>query len=229
MRRFVGRRLAARWAAALVTLTEKDRQQYLRHLSCHVPVVAIPNPITIAHRERARLDARLVLAAGRLVSQKGFDILLEAWAQISPRHPEWRLRIVGSGRDEALLKSQATRLNIVEGVQFAPNTTDMASEFQSASIFACSSRFEGFPLVIVEARSFGVPVVSFDCNCGPSEILRHGQDGLLVAKEDAKALAAALDRLMSNEKERRNFGQSAIEDTRLDLGRILPTWQRVLA
>ncbi len=229
LRRFVGRRLAVRWAAALVTLTEKDRQQYLRHLSCHVPVVAIPNPVTIAHRERARLDARLVLAAGRLVSQKGFDMLLEAWAQISPRHPEWRLRIVGSGRDEALLKSQATRLNIVEDVEFAPNTIDMASEFQSASIFACSSRFEGFPLVIVEARSFGVPVVSFDCDCGPSEILRHGRDGLLVAKGDVQALAAALDRLMSNEKERRNFGQSAIEDTRLDLGRILPTWQRVLA
>jgi len=229
LRRSAGRRLAAHWAAAVVTLTEKDRRQYLTNLHCHAPVVAIPNPVTIAHRERARLDARLVLAAGRLVSQKGFDMLLEAWAQISPRHPEWQLRIVGSGPDEVLLKSQATRLNIVEGVEFAPNTIDMASEFQSASIFACSSRFEGFPLVIVEAKSFGLPVVSFDCDCGPSDILRHEEDGLLAPKEDVQALGAALDRLMSNEKERKAFGRRAIEDRRFDLDRVLPLWQRLLA
>jgi glycosyltransferase involved in cell wall biosynthesis len=228
LRRLAGRRLAARWAAAVVTLTEKDRQQYLTHLPCRAPVAAIPNPVTIDHKERARLDAARVLSAGRLVSQKGFDMLIEAWAQISPRHPEWRLRIVGSGPEEALLKSRASHLNIVDRVEFAPNTVDMAAEFQSASIFACSSRFEGFGLVIVEAKSFGLPVVSFDCDCGPSDILRHEQDGLLVPKEDVPALAAALDRLMSNEKERKTFGQSAIEDTRFDLGRILPAWQRVL-
>ena len=124
---------------------------------------AIPNPITISHRERAQLDTRLVLAAGRLVSQKGFDILLEAWAQISPRHPEWRLRIVGSGRDEVLLKSQATRLNIVESVQFAPNTIDMASEFRLTSIISPVRRvLRDSHWLLLRARSFGVPVVSFD-------------------------------------------------------------------
>ena len=85
-------------------------------------------------------------------------------------------------------------------VELAPNTSDMALEFQSASIFVCSSRFEGFGLVIVEAKSFGLPVVSFDCDCGPSDIVRHGEDGLLVAKEDVRALATALDRLMSNDE-----------------------------
>ena len=211
-----GRRLAVRWAAAAVTLTEKDRQQYLTHLPCRAPVLAIPNPVTIAHEKRAKLDSRVVLATGRLVAQKGFDLLLDAWAQVIPRHPEWRLRIVGSGPDEASLKSQARGLSVCDHVDFIPNTVDMASEFQSASIFVLSSRFEGFGLVVVEAKSFGLPVVSFDCDCGPSDILRHEQDGLLVAKEDVRALAAALDRLMSNDSERESFGQSAFADSRFD-------------
>ena len=229
MRRLAGRRLAVRWAAAAVTLTEKDRQQYLTHLPCRAPVLAIPNPVTIAHEKRAKLNSRVVLAAGRLVAQKGFDLLLDAWAQVIPRHPEWRLRIVGSGPDEASLKSQARGLSVCDHVDFIPNTVDMASEFQSASIFVLSSRFEGFGLVVVEAKSFGLPVVSFDCDCGPSDILRHEQDGLLVAKEDVRALAAALDRLMSNDSERESFGQSAFANSRFDLGRIVPDWQRLLA
>lgn len=229
LRRSAGRRLAAHWAAAIVTLTEKDRRQYLTNLHCHAPVVAIPNPLTIAHNERGALDGPVVLGAGRLVPAKGFDLLLEAWAAIAPRHLEWRLRIVGSGPDEALLKAQAARLDIAKRVEFVPNTEDMASEFRSASIFVCSSRFEGFGLVLVEAKSFGLPVVSFDCACGPSDILRHEEDGLLAPKEDVQALGAALDRLMSNEKERKAFGRRAIEDSRFDLDRVLPLWQRLLA
>ena len=125
MRRLAGRRLAVRSAAAMVTLTEKDRQQYLTHLLCRAPVLAIPNPVTIAHKKRAKLDSRVVLAAGRLVAQKGFDLLLDAWAQVVPQHPEWRLRIVGSGPDEVSLRSQAERLNIGASVEFVPNTLDM--------------------------------------------------------------------------------------------------------
>ena len=229
LRRYAGRRLAARSAAAVVTLTEKDRRQYLRRLRGRAPVVAIPNPVTIAHDQRAALDARLVLAAGRLVPQKGFDLLLEAWAQVSRRRPEWRLRIVGSGPEKALLESQAKRLDIALSVDFAPNTADMASEFRGASIFAFSSRFEGFGLVLVEARSFGLPVVSFDCDCGPADIVRHEQDGLLAPREDVTALAADLCRLMSNADERKIFGQRALDDKRFELARILPAWQRVLA
>lgn len=229
LRRYAGRRLAARSAAAVVTLTEKDRRQYLRRLPGRAPVFAIPNPVTIAHDKRAPLDARLVLAAGRLVPQKGFDLLLEAWAQLSSRRPGWRLRIVGSGPERAVLESQATRLDIALSVDFAPNTTDMASEFQRASIFVFSSRFEGFGLVLVEAKSFGLPVVSFDCDCGPADIVRHEQDGLLAPKEDVGALASALDRLMSDEQERRQFGQIAFEDSRFALRHILSQWERLLA
>jgi glycosyltransferase involved in cell wall biosynthesis len=228
LRRSLGRRLAARKAAAVITLTERDRQQYLNGVTCIAPVVTIPNPQTIAHSERSPLDKPVVLAAGRLTPQKGFDLLLKAWADIAQKIPEWKLRIVGSGQEEGMLKSMAHELGIDGQVDFVPNTTDMAREFLSASIFALSSRFEGLPLVLIEAKSFGLPIASFDCDCGPSEVIYHEKDGLLVAKEDCNALTSALRRLVGSRHDRETFGRAALQDKRFALSRIMSLWEELL-
>lgn len=229
VRRSLGRRLAVRWAHRVVTLTERDRQQYLEHLPGRAEVVAIPNPITIHHSTSSDLGSRNVLAAGRLVPQKGFDLLLHAWARVWPKSPQWRLRIVGSGADGPKLNQLASTLGVKDGVDFVPNTSDMVSEYQRAALFVCSSRFEGFGLVLVEAKSFGLPIVSFDCACGPSDIVRDDVDGQLVPAEDTHAMAVALDRLINDEQQRRAMGQRAVQDRRFELAGIVQAWERVLA
>jgi glycosyltransferase involved in cell wall biosynthesis len=229
LRRSLGRRMALRWAHKVITLTDRDRQQYLSISSGGTKILAIPNPVTIQHGRTADPDSKVVLAAGRLVPQKGFDLLLQAWAQVWPACPQWMLRIVGSGSDGQKLQLQAEALGISQGVEFVPNTSDMPSEYQRAALFVCSSRFEGFGLVLVEAKAFGLPVVSFDCACGPSDIVRNGVDGLLVSPEDPRALAQALVRLINDPPERRKMGLRALEDRRFDLDGIVQAWERVLA
>jgi glycosyltransferase involved in cell wall biosynthesis len=228
IRREVGRRMAVMFSDVVVTLTDRDRQQYLKQLTCRSPLISIPNPRTIAHERRSFLNSKVVMAAGRLVSEKGFNLLLAAWALVKPFDMGWRLRIVGSGPDELLLKSQAQALKVLEFVDFIPHSDDIGRQYETASIFVCSSLFEGFGLVLVEAKSFGLPIVSFDCDCGPSAIVRDGIDGVLVPKEDVDCLAISLRSLMDNEQLMQKYGQNAYDDRRFDLENIVPAWEQII-
>ena len=227
-RRAVGRYMAVKFANAVLTLTEKDRKQYLQQLTCRSTLISIPNPKTIAHQSRSFLNTKVVMAAGRLVPEKGFNLLLIAWAQVHSFNQGWRLRIVGSGPEERLLKSQAQALQVAEFVDFIPHSDDMSRQYETASIFVCSSLFEGFGLVLVEAKSFGLPIVSFDCDCGPSAIVRDGIDGVLVPKEDVGSLAISLRSLIENEQLMQKYGQSAYDDRRFDLENIVPAWEQII-
>ena len=228
LRRSIGRRMASRWAYKLVTLTENDRQHYLTYFPCRAQVVVILNPVTVRSAPPSDLNSNTVLAAGRLVPEKGFDLLLAAWEKVSLSCSEWKLRIVGSGPDELKLRQLAQSLRIQHSIDFVANTRDIVKEYCEASLFVCSSRFEGLPLVLIEAKSLGLPIISFKCG-GPSFIVRNGIDGLLVPPGDISALASALLQLMKNEEQRRAMGEIAREDRRFDLAEIVQAWERVLA
>lgn len=227
-RRSLARWMAVRRAHALVTLTQRDRQQYLKADKCKVPIVHIPNPVTILVDAPSARAGNVVLAAGRLVPQKGFDRLLDAWALIAADVGGWRLRVVGSGPEENALRTQSVRLGVTETVEFVPSTPDMSGVYRDASIYAMSSRFEGLPLVLIEAKSFGLPIVSFDCACGPSDIVRDGVDGLLVQDGDVAALAAALRGLILDKERRDAFGEAAREDRRFEPQPVVERWERLL-
>ena len=228
LRRKWGRRLAVRRAHAVVTLTERDRSQYCRHMICKRPVVAIPNPITIHPDRHASHEHRVVVAAGRMVSQKGFDLLLQAWALVAPDAHGWTLRIVGNGPMEAALRAQARLLSIDRTVVFAGKRSDMVAEFASSSIYVMSSRFEGLPLVLIEAKSCGLPIVSFDCACGPSDIVRNGLDGDLVAPGDVPGLAKALLKLIEEPARRLRYSVESLRDDRFLLGPVMDRWISLL-
>jgi glycosyltransferase involved in cell wall biosynthesis len=138
------------------------------------------------------------------------------------------LRIVGSGANEADLREQAHALGIQGAVDFLPNSADMAAHYVSASIFVLSSRFEGFGLVLTEAKAFGLPVVSFNCACGPSDIVRDGVDGTLVPPGDVIALAGALRHLMTDSVKRTAYGKEARRDDRFELNSVAETWMALL-
>jgi len=211
----VARRVAARFADRVVVLTDSDKAAWERKYGTH-NAVRVWNPVTIeTGGEPSPLAAKRFLAAGRLVEQKGFDMLLDAWAATACRHDGWSLRIVGSGWMEGILRAQIERLGMAESVEMLPATGDMARMYREASCFVLSSRFEGFGLVLLEAMAMGLPAVSFDCECGPREIMVPGETGVLVAPEDVAALAAAMDELAADVAGRARMGAAAVERAKL--------------
>ncbi len=188
--RRLARKLAARFADDVVTLTERDKQLWLTNTTCKANITAIPNPVTISPPTEINLHKeKLFLAVGRLTYQKGFDLLLQAWAQVALLHPDWRLRIVGDGEDKAMLEQLLYELNIETSAELIPKTNNIAEHYQQAAFFVLSSRFEGFGLVLVEAQRYGLPAISFDCDVGPAEIIKHGETGWLCAAGDVSELS----------------------------------------
>ncbi len=191
--RRLARKLAARFADDVVTLTERDKALWLANTTCNADITAIPNPVTIAlPSEINSQKEKLFLAVGRLTSQKGFDLLLKAWANVSTLHPDWCLRIVGDGEDKAMLEQLRRDLNIESNTEFVPKTNDIAAHYLQAAFFVMSSRFEGLPLVLIEAQAYGLPIVSFDCDTGPAEIIIHDETGWLCETGNIQALAKQL-------------------------------------
>lgn len=193
---------------ALVTLTEEDREAYAAVLPGQ-RVVAIPNavdrvpPVPPAQREP------IVLGVGRLRRQKGFDRLIAAFAIVAPDFPQWRLRIVGEGKDRAPLAEQVRELGLDGRIALVGRTNRMAHEYARASVLALTSRFEGFPMVLLEAMAHGLPVVSMRCPTGPASLIDTGVNGLLTRRDDPEDLARALRELMTDTALRRRLADAA--------------------
>lgn len=193
----------------IVTLSNADKESWQKKfLSSEVR--CIPNPVTLPKSTPSSLENKRILAVGRLAGQKGFDLLIKAWAKIEKSYPDWKLRIVGSGRWEKRLLQLIAQLGIEQRIEMLPATPEIIKEYQDASIYALSSRYEGFGLVLVEAMQQGLPVVSFDCPHGPREIVSHGETGLLVPNGDVDAFAEALSTMISNPMIREEMSKEAL-------------------
>ena len=195
-------------------------------------IYVIPNPIgpqfcKNGQPEPARHGNRII-AIGRLEKQKGFDMLLKAFAQCVQQHAGWTLKIIGEGSERERLQELAAALHIADRVSWVSAVKQPEKELRRSDLFVLSSRYEGFPNVLVEAMACGLPVVSFDCPSGPGEIIHDGEDGLLVRPNDIDALAQAIVRLMSAEDERRRLGENAARVVeRFGLPRIAGMWTKV--
>jgi len=190
-------------------------------------LIAAPEPENQV-RHKQETDKRVIVGMGRLVPQKGFDLLLDAFARIFQRHPQWSVEIIGGGPLKQELEKRAEDLKISGKVHFAGEISNPFPALSQADLFVFSSRFEGFGLALCEAMACGLPVVSFDCASGPGDIVRHGVDGILVPPQDVEALATAMDRLMSDVAERERLASRAPEVlVRFSRDRILTLWQQL--
>ncbi|MHC1720678.1 MAG: glycosyltransferase family 4 protein [Clostridiaceae bacterium] len=217
--------LAARHSKYIVTLTETDRKSYMANLKCKAKVMAIENPLVFYPEEYTDCSKKVVLTVGRLNYQKGYDNLLDAWRIVHRKHPDWTLRIAGTGELEQQLKDQAKDLEIDKSVKFLGQISNVAEEYKNSNIYAMSSRFEGFPMVLLEAMSFGLPVVSFDCQTGPRDMIKDGEDGILVNPGDIKGLAEGINRLIENDSLRKTMSVNARNNIkRFSKENILNKW-----
>ncbi len=203
----LGRWLASR-AAAHVLQTEGSRAALPpdfrdRAVVIPNPVEPLPNAILPGGRPCS------LVAVGRLTPQKGFDLLIAAFAQVAHSHPEWHLTIFGDGAERGVLEQQVADLSLADRICLAGTTKAPCGWRAGADAFVLSSRFEGFPNVLGEAMAAGLPVVAFDCPWGPADLIEDGISGLLVAPEDVNALAAALDRVLGSEWLRASLGGAA--------------------
>ena len=178
----------------------------------------------------AKLEKSWIVSMGRFTYQKGFDILLSAFAKIVNSYPNWQLIILGKGQKLPEIKQLAEDLGLSDRVILPGEVKNPFPILRKAKVFVMASRFEGFPMSHGEAMACGLPVIATDCPSGPREIVRHGTDGLLVPNEDISALAQAMDSLMSNEEKRINLASRAPEVTeRFSLKNVMDCWEKLFA
>ncbi len=231
-----GRLLTYRLLDAVTVLTQGAAAWIRTHVPCR-RLLVVPNALTwplpsLAPRldpdDIVSKDRKVILAVGRLAPQKDFRTLLRAFGAIAADHPEWDLVILGDGELRPQLMDLRANLALEQRVLLPGHAGNMPDWYRRASILAMSSEYEGFPMVLVEALAFGLPVVSVDCREGPRDIVRDGIDGLLVADDDHEGLAAALSRLMSDDKLRTSFGGRAVEvRQKLSETSVMAIWDRL--
>ena len=228
--------LLRRWTyrkAARVVLLSQDSLSYFSDAVKRRAMV-IPNPVMIAAQSRSANSSngelKTIIAMGRFVPQKGFEMLLQAFARIAEKHPGWSLEILGDGPLRAELESLAEKLGVAAHVRMPGVTKEPWDKLRQADLFVMSSRFEGFPNALCEAMACGLPAISFDCRTGPAEIIRNGVDGVLVPAENVGALGDAMERLMNDPKQREALAARAPEVLeRFGLQKVMGIWETVIA
>ncbi len=223
----LSRKLAVKYGNWVVTLTEEDAQSYRQKYGTD-RVGCIYNPITIDAPAYQTPTARQIVAVGRYTPQKGFDWLLQAWNLVKEK-ADWKLLIVGKGKQTKRLQTYIQQHNLADSVQLLPPTNAIQQLFASCSIYALSSRFEGLPLVLIEAAACGLPAVAFACQTGPSEIVEHQKSGILVPTGQVEAFAQALQTLMNNEALRLNYSQEAYNyvNQKFSVHTIVQQWENL--
>ncbi|MBK6896694.1 MAG: glycosyltransferase [Alphaproteobacteria bacterium] len=201
-----------RFARRITVQCESYRAHYPAYL--RAKIVTIPNPVFPAAPENLGQvkKRRILLSVGRLEYQKNYSVLIQAFALIAPKHPDWILRIIGEGIERKDLEKLLAELDLSGRVELTGTTDKVSSEYAQASLFSLSSRWEGFPNVIAEAMAHGVPCIGFAGCAGVSDLIRHGYNGRLAAENgDPETLADELSFLIGEPEQLVQMGRSAIE------------------
>ncbi|MFI1259003.1 glycosyltransferase [Streptomyces netropsis] len=210
----------------MLTLTREDADHWIRLGMNNAGFM--PNPLPFFPPTPSLRQTKTVATVGRLHWEKGIDLLLEAWAHVTPHYPDWKLRIYGTGEEEDTLQQQCAALGLDTCVEWRGPTSDVPAALHDSSVFVLSSRGEGFPLTLMEAMAAAVPCVAFDVAPGVREIIANGQDGLLASPGNPTELARQLSRLLADKEMRDQMGTTARNNIqRYSADRILTRWEEL--
>jgi len=214
----------------LIVQTERAVNAFGRNL--RKKTIVIPNPIEnipLIEKQHSDENKRTIISIGRLVSLKGFDVLLEAFALLEAEYPDWDLVIVGEGPEGDRLKRLAQRLEIRNRISFLTAIKNVYEKLRDSTLFVLASRYEGFPNALCEAMAVGLPVIATDCDNGPAEIIRPGIDGWLVPVDDPNALSLSMRKLMDDPELRASFGNRAREiSKRFSKESVMAIWEKLI-
>lgn len=225
------RQIAKKHADAIVVLTEQNKELYMEESDSKLPIFVRNNFMDKYPAEKAALKSKNVLAVGRYDTQKGFDILIDIWGEVkkNPASNGWILKIVGDGEEKEKIKKLIAEKELEESVNLIDATPNVAQYYLDASMYVMTSRYEGLPVVLIEAQSYGLPIVSFDCMTGPREVITKGEDGFLIPMDDKKEMAQKMIELMSDEELRISMGKKAKENSqRFKKELIIEQWEELI-
>lgn len=179
-------------------------------------ISVMPNPLPQEYADLPALQAtqKTVIAVGRYAYEKGFDMLLEVWAEVVKAYPDWALKFYGDSDGTIDLQAQVDRLGLQTSVQLNAAVPNIREKYRAAQVFLMSSRHEGFGNVLIEAMACGLPCVAFDCPTGPGFIINDCENGFLVPPFDRAAYAERVKQLLADEEQRRKLGRHAQESVK---------------
>lgn len=191
-----------------ITLTEEDKLNWGNQKN----LVVIPNFINICASRATTLENKSMIAVGRLSYQKGYDQMIKAWYIVSQKYPDWHLNIYGGGELKNEIISLIKSLKLSSKISIYPPTNHIEEEYRKNSALLLSSRYEGLPMVLLEAMAFGLPPIAFACQCGPKDIIKNNKNGLIIESGNIEAFAAAICKLIEKEAFRKDLGAQAFKD-----------------
>lgn len=195
-------------AYKLIVPSTMDTDLYIKD---GYPAIYIPHLNTFKNNKQNTLEKKIVLNIGRYTDDKRQDILIDIWNELykSENIKEWELHIVGKGENEKKLRDKIEEYKLKEVIKLLPPKQNVNEYFEEASIFAFTSRYEGFGMVLLEAMSFGIPCISFDCPSGPRDIISNDINGYLIENNNVESYKERLLKLIKNEKKLNSFGFQA--------------------
>lgn len=222
---FIDYKLSIKRYNSIVVLTEQDKNENWNN---NKKIIAIPNPIKSLPYKTSTIENKKVIAVGRLTIVKNFSSLIRAWNSVVKNHPDWSLEIYGDGAEYNNLLTLISNLKLEKHVFLKGHSYNILEEMANASIFTLTSAFEGFGLVIVEAMSCGLPVISYNCPCGPKDIISDGTDGFLVPLNDEQCLAEKINLLIENEALRKQMSEAAlIKSQKFTAKEVISIWMNL--
>ena len=216
----------------VITLTEQSRNDYIRKF--HLPrkkVYCIYNwiDLSVTHSEKYNKNSKKIISAGRFGKEKGFDMLIKAFAPVAKKHSEWQLDLFGDGEMMETVKVLIKEYGVEENVNLMGMKNDLAHRYKDYAMYVLPSYREGMPLVLLEAKANKLPIISFDILTGPREIVRDGIDGILIAPYNIGAMSNAINKLIEEEKTRILFSENSQENIKtFSKQTILEKWKNLI-
>ncbi len=219
------RKLTKYFSTHIVTLTEQDRRNYQEYLGIKDKITCIYNPIEKIPETTYRSESKQIISVGQLRHIKGFDILCEVAKEVLPKHPGWTWLIIGEGAERPMLEKKIKEYHLEGRLVLTGNQKEMSHYYQDSSFFVMTSRYEGLPMTLLEAKSYQLPIVSFDCQTGPAELILSSENGYLVDMGDCKMMEQKVTELIENPSLRVRFSSNTLKDIkRFEMDEVIRKW-----
>lgn len=228
---WIGKRIAAKYMDAIVVLTKYDYLSYMEGIKKIKCIKQIYNPIREENKELSyNISSKYIISCGALVSQKGFDIAVDVAKNVFERYPDWQWHIYGDGDQREIIENKIYENNLQNNFILKGYCKDINNKYGSYSMYVMTSRHEGFPMVLLEAKANKLPIVSFDCKCGPNEIINNDINGYLITCFDYDDMSKKIIDLIENKEKRNEFSiNSSIGLEDLQIEKIINEWDKLIS